>query len=148
MDLGDVFLWRNYPFAVTGKIKDRWFLYLGTYKEDPFSDVVMLIPTATTQLHHFEAGGSRHGHSVVMISASEGYGFEADCVLDFDEVFYDTPKSDFDRYAGDMTIKGKISSNKKMKEIYEAIIRARDVDKIIKISIRNNFKDAGIKLDQ
>ena len=62
-------------------------------------------------------------------------------------MFYDTPKSDFDRYAGDMTIKGKISSNKKMKEIYEAIIRARDVDKIIKISIRNNFKDAGIKLD-
>jgi len=146
MDFGDVFLWRNYPFAVKGKIKDRWFLYLGTYKADPFSEVIMLIPTATTQLHHFEAGGSRYDHSVVIMNASEGYGFEADCVLDFDEVFYDTSKTDFDRYACDMTIKGKVNSNKKMKEIYEAIAKARDVDNIIKICIRDNFKNAGIKL--
>lgn len=108
MEIGD-FLWRNYPFAVTGKIKDRWFLYLGKYKEDPFSECCILIPTATTQLHHFERGGSRAGHSYVMIKASDGFGFEADCVIDFDEVFYDTTEREFSLYKDDIVRKGNIN---------------------------------------
>ena len=36
MTVGDVFLWRDYTYRATGRIKDRWFIYLGTYREDPF----------------------------------------------------------------------------------------------------------------
>lgn len=146
MDIGTVFIWRNYPFAVAGKIKDRWFLYLGTHKEDPFSEIFLLIPTATTQLHHFELGGRRAGHSFVYIRAKDGYGFEADCAIDFDEVFYDISERVFTQYdsKGDIVVKGKIADAPMLKRICNAIQRARDVDQCIKRSVKNNLKSIGV----
>lgn len=146
MKIGEVFLWRNYPYAVVGKIKDRWFLYLGKYREDPFSEIYLLIPTATTQLHHFEPGGNRAGHSHVMIRADDGFGFEADCVIDFEEVFYDTREHEFVRYYenGDIIRKGKIDKEQVLREIYKAIQSARDIDRCIKLCVRDNLRAIGI----
>lgn len=148
MEIGTVFVWRNYPFAVTGKTKDRWFLYLGTYNEDPFSEIFLLIPTATTQLHHFERGGRRCGHSFIYIRAGAGYGFEADCVIDFDEVFYDVPARVFAQYDANRDIipKGKIADSPMLKRIYDAIQSARDVDRSIKRCVRDNLRSIGVSV--
>ena len=148
METGDVFLWRNYPYAVTGKIKDRWFLYLGKYRVDPFSEIYLLIPTATTQLHHFEPGGRRASHSYIMIKASDGFGFEADCVIDFDEVFYDTTERDFAQFCsrGDIIPKGRIDNQQTLLKIYKAVEAARDVDRCIKLCVRYNLKEIGVNI--
>ncbi len=146
MEVGDVFLWRNYPFAVTGKIKDRWFLYLGRYSEDPFSEVYLLIPTATTQLNHFEQGGSRADHSYVMIKASDGFGFERDCVIDFDEIFYDITEHEFRSYEDDIVPKGNIDKEPVLRKIYEAVQAARYIDRCIKLQVRDNLRSIGISV--
>lgn len=148
MEIGDVFVWRNYPFAVTGKTKDRWFLYLGKYREDPFAEFYILIPTATTQLHHFEPGGSRAGHSHIVVFVSDGFGFEADCVIDFDEVFYDTTEREFTLYfdKGEILLKGKIDKEPMLRKIYEAVLAARDIDRCIKRQVRDNLRSIGLSV--
>ena len=148
MTVGDVFLWRDYPYRASGRIKDRWFIYLGTYRADPFSEVFLLIPTTTTQLHHFEPGGSRESHHFVRFQPSDGFGFEAECVADFDEVFYDTPQAKFDVYVqkGDITVKGRIASLSVFRQISDAIQKSREIDRCIKRSVLENLRRAGFEV--
>lgn len=145
MTVGDVFLWRGYPYSATGKIKDRWFIYLGTYSEDPFSEAFLLIPTTTTQLHYYEPGGSRCSHQFVRFRPSDGFGFEAECVADFDDVFYDTPQTQFNSFVerGDITVKGRINRCSVLKQINNAIKKSRDIDRYIKHSVEKNLRLAG-----
>lgn len=144
MEIGDVFRWNSYPFAIDGGAKPRWFLYLGTYREDPFSQIMLIIPTSTTQIHHFERGGKRSSHSHIFISAGDGFGFDRDCVLDFEEVFYDTPLEELKARERDIEMMGAIKSVSALQKIYSAICAARDVDRFIKIQVRDNLRSIGV----
>lgn len=145
MNVGDVFLWRDYPSPIAGRRKDRWFIYLGTYREDPFSEVFVLIPTTTTQLHHYEPDGDRETHQFVRFLPSEDFGFEAECIADFDTDFYHWKQTRFNAFIenGDITVKGRINSLSVLKQINIAIQRSRDTDRYIKRTVEKNLRDAG-----
>jgi len=149
MNVGDVFVWHNYPYRKAGKIKDRWFIYLGTFKADPFSrslsEVFVMIPTTTTQLHHYEPEGDRYSHSIVRFTPSQGFGFEAECVADFDAVFYDITLATFNKFRqeDDIEVRGRIDHEPTMKKINNAVQQARFIDRRIKRSITENLRTAG-----
>lgn len=146
LQVGDIFLWKNYPYPRYEQniIKDRWFLCLGTYKEDIFSgEVMMLIPTATTQLQHFDRGGDREKHCFVRFFENENFGFAQECVIDFDEDFY-MSKKQVEPYFNELVIKGTIKNNPtKQQQIYNVVKSSSLIDRILKIQIRDNLRTIG-----
>jgi hypothetical protein len=48
MRVGDIYIWHSYPHQKDGEVKDRWFLFLGEVRNDPFDDdsaVYVVFPT-------------------------------------------------------------------------------------------------------
>jgi len=39
MRVGDIYIWHFYPHQKDGEVKDRWFLFLGEVRNDPFDKV-------------------------------------------------------------------------------------------------------------
>jgi hypothetical protein len=88
MKIGEVFIWRDFPYAkFPGEQKDRWFVYIGETSTLQLPIIATII-TATTQTQHYERGAMRANHSHIHIQQGQ-YGFERDCVLDLDEGYYE-----------------------------------------------------------
>lgn len=93
MKPGTVFKWENFPEAKFGdEKKPRWFVFLG---ESPsfLTPHWAYIHTTTTQLDHFQKGGSRYGHQFITFDCTKN-PFEENCVLDADEGNYPIEKKD------------------------------------------------------
>lgn len=80
MRIGTVFKWLDYPFQEDQKVKDRWFIYLGTSSilENP---LCVYISTATTQTYHYQNQGKRSHHKCLPFKKGQ-FGFEQDCLVD------------------------------------------------------------------
>jgi len=39
MRVGDIYIWHSFPHQKDGEVKDRWFLFLGEVRNDPFDKV-------------------------------------------------------------------------------------------------------------
>lgn len=144
MNVGDVFLWKKFPFREGGKAKDRWFIYLGTYIGAQSPVTLVLTVTTTTQLHYFESEGSRSDHHFVRFNRVDNWGFEADCVADFDNDFRIRTQVEIEEAYnnGDIVIRGQICERSMLQRIKNAVSTSRTIDHYIKRCVMDNLQNA------
>lgn len=150
MNVGDVFLWKKYPYNKEGISKPRWFVYLGEYREtedplDEITPVMIIAPTTTSQLHYYVPGEPREKHPYVRFTPQEGFGFASECILDLhvsDIVIEKIIFRNCER-AGNIVLKG-ILDDQKLREIYKKIYSSSGYSPKLKRQIRQNFNHAGI----
>ena len=144
MRTGDVFLWKAYPYQNDGKIKNRWFVYLGDLKNDPFDDdtlIAVVAPTTTTQTDHYRPGEHREKHLTIGFTTDDGYGFEQDCMLDLSMRPAIWRKSEFREAERTRTIlkKGELPTPILVR-IYEKILLSKTYSIVEKSNIRRNLQ--------
>jgi len=143
LEIGTVLKWDNFPLArYGGALKPRWFIYLG--ETGLLSQITIIyLTTTTTQADHFQAGGSRSGHSKFIFKTQEFKEFEEDCILDFEDRPYEIEKEGFLKKRGDISVKGKLKEET-MRMIYKQFLRSGSCSKITMLDIHDSFNKAGI----
>lgn len=141
MQLGSVFIWKNFPFRKEGKEKDRYFVYFGKshYPDNPIK--VFLI-TTTSKVNKYEEGGNRKNHIHYKFKAGY-FGFVEDCILDFDSC-YSIEEENFEKRKDDMEEKGKLTKLDLI-NIYNLLLKSRYYSKKEKQDIHTNYNFYGIK---
>ena len=140
MEVGDVFVWKNFPYPKHGNIKDRWFVFLG-HTRFPDTPIFAFISTVTTQIQHYEKSGDRATHLFKKFKKGD-FGFPEDCILDLDTI-YDNIKLDKLTASPDTEIKGKIDTPT-LKEIYSLLVLSQKISRKVKCYIYESFNYAGI----
>lgn len=142
MKPGDILLWKDFPYPqMGGKIKPRWFIYLGDsgILSNP---IFAYICTTTTQMADFEKGGKREGHRHFCFKKGE-FPFESDCLLDYDESpYHHLTKQELEKNTN-IQVMGNLGQ-RLMREIYEGIYSSRSYSRIIKRDIRESINLIGI----
>ena len=141
MQLGSVFIWNNFPFREEGKAKNRYFVYFGEshYPDNPIK--VFLI-TTTSRIYHYEEEGARKSHNYYRFEACS-FGFVEESILDVDS-YYDIDKETFEKYKEDMEEKGQLPEPI-LKNIYNLILKSKNISMKIKQDIHTNYNFYGIK---
>ena len=140
MQLGSVFIWKNFPFREEGKEKDRYFVYFGEshYPDNP---VKVFFITTTSRIYHYEEEGARKNHNYYRFKAGS-FGFIKDSVLDIDS-YYNIEKKDFEDYKEDWEEKGKLPEII-LKNIYNLILKSKNISMKVKQDIHYNYNLEGI----
>ena len=140
MQLGSVFIWKNFPFREEGKEKDRYFVYFGEshYPDNP---VKVFFITTTSRIYHYEEEGARKNHNYYRFKAGS-FGFIKDSVLDIDS-YYNIEKKDFEDYKEDLEEKGKLPEII-LKNIYNLILKSKNISMKVKQDIHYNYNLEGI----
>ena len=140
MQLGSVFIWKNFPFREEGKEKDRYFVYFGEshYPDNP---VKVFFITTTSRIYHYEEEGARKNHNYYRFKAGP-FGFVKDSVLDIDS-YYSIEKKDFEDYKEDLEEKGKLPEII-LKNIYNLILKSKNISMKVKQDIHYNYNLEGI----
>ncbi len=140
MQLGSVFIWKNFPFREEGKEKDRYFVYFGEshYPDNP---VKVFFITTTSKIYHYEEEGARKNHNYYRFKAGS-FGFIKDSVLDIDS-YYNIEKKDFEDYKEDLEEKGKLPEII-LKNIYNLILKSKNISMKVKQDIHYNYNLEGI----
>jgi len=140
MQVGSVFIWKNFPFREEGKEKDRYFVYFGEshYPDNP---VKVFFITTTSRIYHYEEEGARKNHNYYRFKAGS-FGFIKDSVLDVDS-YYNIEKKDFEDYKEDLEEKGKLPEII-LKNIYNLILKSKNISMKVKQDIHYNYNLEGI----
>ena len=140
MQVGSVFIWKNFPFREEGKEKDRYFVYFGEshYPDNP---VKVFFITTTSRIYHYEEEGARKSHNYYRFKAGS-FGFIKDSVLDVDS-YYNIEKKDFEDYKEDLEEKGKLPEII-LKNIYNLILKSKNISMKVKQDIHYNYNLEGI----
>ena len=140
MQLGSVFIWKNFPFREEGKEKDRYFVYFGEshYPDNP---VKVFFITTTSRIYHYEEEGARKNHNYYRFIAGS-FGFVEDSILDVDSP-YNIEKKDFEDYKEDLEEKGKLPETI-LKNIYNLILKSKNISMKVKQDIHYNYNLEGI----
>ncbi|MFO7715289.1 hypothetical protein [Desulfosarcina sp.] len=143
LKVGLVFRWNNFPDNRYGDgDKARWFICVGF--TGAFSQIALVHSyTTTTQLHHFESGGFRRGHSHFIFKCAEHICFEQDCAIDFDESPYSISIVKIAQFGPDIEEKGTLREET-MRMIYKRTIGSRQISLMVKKDIYNSYNLAGI----
>lgn len=143
LEIGTVLKWDNFPLRrYGGELKPRWFIYIG--ETGLLSQITIIyLATTTTQVDHFQAGGSRSGHNKFTFKTQEFQEFEEDCILDYEERPYDIKKERFLKNQGDISVKGKLKEET-MRMIYNLFLRSGSCSNIMMLDIHDSFNKAGI----
>ncbi|MBW8003070.1 MAG: hypothetical protein FVQ80_13800 [Planctomycetes bacterium] len=142
MKIGAVFFWSNFHKYKSGKLKGRWFIYLGktVYGMKPERSH---IGTTTTKLRYYEKGGYRHNNIIYRFSAGE-FGFEEDCILDVDNDINAEFTSKIENNP-EITVKGFLD-NSSLEKLYVYIRDSKRIDKMVKQDIFHSFRSAGLNV--
>lgn len=138
---GDVITIEKFDLPRIGnKIKTIWCVYLG--KDGSFdTPIYIYFCRTTTQESDFKPGGNRCGHKYKKFIKGQ-YGFEDDCILDYNERPYtDITEEKFNLFI--ITVKGHLPNNI-MQEIWKNC--SKYLLPLQKKSIRDSFLIAGIKI--
>ena len=143
LEIGTILRWDNFPLPRYGnETKSRWFIYIG--ETGLFSQIAIIyLGTTTTQEDHFQAGGTRSGHSHFKFETRQFPEFEEDCILDFDDPPYPIEKKRFLEKQCDISVKGKLREET-MRMIYNQFLRSGSCSKMIMLDIHDSFNKAGI----
>lgn len=142
LTVGDVIFWDDFPFPRRGFVKARWFIYLG--RASVFSTPVFAyLCTTTTQIQHFEPGGSRCNHTYKRFDVRQFPQFDRDCILDFEEEIHDIPESTIERCEAQIEIRGRLDENT-MRNIFKQLSRSGLVSAIALRDIIESFNRDGI----
>jgi hypothetical protein len=141
--VGTVIRWDNFPYHRYGEgDKARWLICVGF--TGVFSQIAMVYSyTTTTQLQHFEAGGSRENHYRYVFKKSEHPCFDTDCAIDFNESPYAIEKTKLDNHIKDIEEMGLLREET-MRMIYKNTIESKQISLIVKKDIYNSYNQAGI----
>lgn len=136
LEVGDIFIWDNFPYPITGEIKRRWFVYFG---DDGIFGIYVYIFTTTTNFN-------RQDEDSILFKKGE-YNFEEDCILNVGLEGYNKILTieDIKKYInnGDINKKDKLPENK-IREIYNKVLKSRKLSRKIKISIHEALNRANI----
>lgn len=142
MDIGSVFKWDDYPKQKDGKLKARWFVYLGLSSILSNPQNVFLLPS-TTQIELYEKGNRRQNHKKIRRFKSGSCGFEDESIIDIHFFENNWILDEFNKYSRDMEVKGKISNNI-LTQLYNFILTDYYIEKIIIVDIRRNLNSIGV----
>lgn len=142
MDIGSVFRWNGYAKQKDGKLKARWFIYLGLSSILSNPQNVFLLPS-TTQTELYKKGNRRQNHKKIKRFKKGSCGFEDESIVDIDFFENNWVLHEFNRCSSDMEVKGKVSSNILM-QLYDLILSDYYIEKIIIVDIRRNLNSIGI----
>ena len=142
LKVGNVILWGDYPSPRSGKIKARWFIYLGRTSVLT-TPVFAYLCTTTTQLQHFDPGGSRSNHTCKRFDVRQFPLFERNCVIDFDEDLHEIPEATIDKCRAHIEIRGQLDENT-LRNIFKQFSRPGVVSPVILRDIFDSFNRDGI----
>jgi hypothetical protein len=139
---GTVFRWKDFPHPKIGnEIKARWFVCLGN-TGILSTPIIIHFCTTTTSIDDFKPGGNRASHHYLKLERKNYPCFDADCLLDFDELpFAETQKS----LEGnkDIEIKGELN-REAMKLIYGGVLKSPYYSGKMKCDIHASLSEIGI----
>jgi len=131
----DKFDMQHFP----GEDKPIWIIYFGV---DSIFDcpIFVYFCKTTTRIDDFKSGRKRDSHKYKKFSKGQ-YGFEEDCLIDFNEKPYtDITKEKFNSYT--ITKKGRLP-NQDIKEIFERCLKKYLITPQLK-SVRDSLAKAEI----
>jgi len=99
--------------------------------------------TTTTQLQHFDPGGSREGHAHFVFKTCVFPCFDQDCAIDFNESPYPIEKNKLAMYSTKIDEKG-ILNEQTMRMVYKRTEFSRHVSYVVKMDIFTSYHQAGI----
>lgn len=143
MRVGTVFIWSDYPYQKDKKVKNRYFVYLGT--SGPFlNPIYIYIATATTQQNYYQQGGKRANRNCLNFKKGK-FGFKKDCLIDPNLLDSSITLPTFEKFGTDGQIK-ELSTlpNEILIDLYKLIRLAPHLIPKIKHDIRNNLNKIGI----
>ena len=142
MKPGAVFRWKEFPYPkYAGKIKARWFIYLGDTGLLS-AHVIAHICTTTTSLDDFGPRRKRASHRHLLLKKTRYPFFDEDCILDFDEWPYSVEKKSLENNP-DIEIKGELDQEC-LKTIYYGIWKSSFYSPKIVLDIHTSLNQAGI----
>lgn len=142
LTVGDVIRWDPFPYPREGTVKARWFICLGR-SSIVSTPVFAHLCTTTTQLHQFEAGGSRANHNIRRFGSKQYKMFDADCALDFEEEPYPITEDVLRKCENDITLRGRLDIDT-MRNIYNQFLKSDVISKMIMFEIHESFGRDGI----
>jgi len=142
MDIGSVFRWDYYPKQKDGKLKARWFVYLGLSSILSNPQNVFLLPS-TTQIELYKKGNRRQNHKKIRRFKNGTCGFEDESIIDIHFFENNWILDEFNKYSLNMEVKGKISNNI-LTQLYNFILTDYYIEKIIIVDIRRNLNSIGV----
>lgn len=140
MQLGSVFIWKNFSRSKDGTVKDRYFVYVGG-SHFPDNPISIFLITTTTRKMHYKVGGSREKHNIYKFKAGI-FGFIEDSILDVDS-YYDLKKEYLDCCLSEIETICCLPEYV-LKEIYELILKSKNISLKIKENIYISYNQAGI----
>jgi len=140
MKLGSVFIWRNFPFQGDGKVKDRYFIYLGKSRY-PDNPIMVFLITATSRVHYYEEGEIRIRHNYIKFKSGQ-FCFAKDCIVDVDSID-NLKEMDFLNHKKDIEEK-TVLTEFILKKIYNLILKSKYISMKIKQDIHTNYNFDGI----
>ena len=140
MQLGSVFIWKNFSRSKDGTVKDRYFVYVGE-SHFPDNPISIFLITTTTRKMHYKEGGPRESHSIYKFKAGT-FGFIKDSILDID-FLYNLKKKDLYRGLKEIETICCLPEHV-LKEIYDLILKSKNISLKIKENIYISYNQAGI----
>lgn len=142
MKPGTVFKWNNFPYPkFGGKIKARWFIYLGDTGLLS-SPIIAHLCTTTTTLEDFKPMGKRATHRFFLFTKVKYPFFDQDCILDYDEEPYPEEKNSLLTNTS-IEMKGELD-NACLKTIYYGIWKSSYYPPKIVLDIHSSLNQIGI----
>lgn len=143
LEVGTLLRWNHFPWPRYGtEIKPRWFICLG--ETGPFSQISFIyLATTTTQIEHFQPGGTRTGHNKFKFETRQFAFFDDDCILDYDDPPYAIKKQDLLNHLADLEVKGKLNEQT-LRMIYNNLLKSDSYSKMVLLDLHNSFNNAGI----
>jgi len=140
MQIGELFLWDEFPYPKDGNPKPRLFIFLGK-SSIFFPPIIYYIATFTSQTKYYELHGKREKNTIVKFKQEE-FNLDSESVIDLDNDIYDfITENEFNNNENIRFI-CKIS-NEKLKLIYEKLL-ITGISKQIKIDIHYCLNSIGI----
>ncbi len=143
LEIGTLLRWDHFPAPKYGtEIKPRWFIYLG--ETGSFAQIAYVyLATTTTQLDHFQPGGTRAGHIHFKFEKRQFGMFDEDCIIDFDEKPYSIEKDNLLKYQANIVEKGMINELT-LRMIYNRFLQSGLLSKMEMLDLHSSFNNAGI----
>lgn len=140
MQLGSVFIWKNFPQSKDGSAKDRYFIYVGE-SHFPDNPIHIFLITTTTKKIHYEIGGSREKHNIYKFKAG-CYGFVKDSILDIDS-YYNLERDDLDSCRNEIELICRLPEDV-LKNIYALIMQSKNTPLKVKKDIYISYNHSNI----
>jgi hypothetical protein len=144
MNAGTVIKWNDFQDRqYEGKVKPRWFVYMGDTGPLSLSYRRAYLFTTTGQVEKFAPGGERERHTHCSFSPDTS-PFERPCVMDFDEDYYPYELSKIETNP-DIEIKERLRVQD-IQMIWNRILRSSVLNKMEQRDIYDSLKRSDIPI--